>query len=72
MHEDIGTGRLIESTIHNAERRKCGIVAKDELGRVIDGWFVGFQVDDDGVWASCKSGERPEFSIGGKASWDEI
>ena len=36
-----------------------------DLGKV--GWFVGFKVDDADVWAKIKSGERPMFSIAGKA-----
>lgn len=72
MHEDIGTGRLIESMVHNAEKRKCGVVAKDEQGRTIDGWWVGFQIDDADQWTRCKANERPEFSIGGRSSWEHI
>ena len=71
MHSLIGTGRLIESMVHNAEKRACGVVAKDADGREIDGWWVGFQVDHEASWRAIKSGGLPEFSIGGSASGDE-
>lgn len=72
MHTDIGVGRLIESVIFDQAKRDAGIIAKDDQGRVIDGWFVGFLVDDDSVWESHKRGERPEFSIGGRARREEV
>jgi hypothetical protein len=31
------------------------------------GWWTGFKVDSPALWAAHKRGERPEFSIGGKA-----
>lgn len=67
MHTDIGVGRLIESIIFDQAKRDAGVVAKDDQGRVIDGWWVGFRVDDDDVWEAHKSGARLEFSIGGRA-----
>jgi hypothetical protein len=67
MHTDIGVGRMIESVVFDQAKREAGIVAKDDQGRTIDGWWVGFLVDDDGVWEAHKRGERPEFSIGGRA-----
>jgi hypothetical protein len=67
MHTDIGVGRMIESVVFDQAKRDAGIVAKDDQGRTIDGWWVGFLVDDDGVWDAHKRGERPEFSIGGRA-----
>jgi len=63
----IPVGRMIESTLFNAEKRACGLVAKDELGRTIDGWWVGLQVDHEPTWNQIKAGRLPEFSIGGKA-----
>lgn len=72
MHSDIGVGRLIESVIFDQAKRDAGIIARDDQGRVIDGWWVGFYVDDDSVWASHKRGERPEFSIGGRAQREPV
>lgn len=61
MHVKKGTGRLVESMIFTTEKQK---VLGVDLGHV--GWWVGFRVDDDALWAAHKRGERPEFSIGGK------
>ena len=67
MHTDIGVGRMIESIIFDQAKRDAGVIAKDADGRVIDGWWVGFQVDDQDVWDAHKRGDRLEFSIGGRA-----
>lgn len=72
MHTDIGVGRLIENMVFDQSKREAGIMAKDDQGRVIDGWWVGFLVDDEDVWASHKRGERPEFSIGGRARREAV
>jgi hypothetical protein len=56
------TGRCIESIVFTKDKQQAlGI----DLGKV--GWWVGFKVDDDALWAAHKRGERPEFSIGGGA-----
>lgn len=65
MHKLIGTGRPIESVVYTPEKAKVGLVHKDEAGRQLYGWWIGFQVDDPNVWAMHKRGELPEFSIGG-------
>lgn len=72
MHTDIGVGRLIECMVFDAAKRAAGVIAKDDAGRVIDGWWVGFLVDDDGVWEAHKRGERREFSIGGRAQREPV
>lgn len=72
MHTDIGVGRLIESMVFDADKRAAGVIAKDDKGRVIDGWWVGFLVDDEGVWGAHKRGERLEFSIGGRAQREAV
>jgi hypothetical protein len=38
----------------------------------MEGWFVGFVIDDPTLWAAVKRGERPQFSIGGSAQSKEI
>jgi len=63
MAARIKTARELGDLKENADYH----IAKDDQGRVIDGWWVGFLVDDDGVWEAHKRGERPEFSIGGRA-----
>ena len=63
MHTDVGVGRIFESVMFDNDLQKTlGI----DLG--MEGWFVGFKVDDDGLWDKIKSGEQPEFSIGGRAT----
>lgn len=61
-------GRMIESTVYTPEKyAKCGLLAVDPVTKKqIFGWWVGFKVDDQNLWAMHKRGERPEFSIGGK------
>ena len=61
MHARRGVGRMVESCVFTAEKQAAlGI----DLG--MEGWWVGFKVDDTGVWKRIKAGELPEFSIGGK------
>lgn len=61
MHTTTGVGRMIESMVFTKEKQKAlGI----DLKKV--GWWIGFKVDNPDVWALHKSGQRPEFSIGGK------
>lgn len=62
MHDEMQVGKLVESVVYTAEKQKAlGI----DLGQ--EGWWVGFYVNSDKVWAAIKRGERPEFSIGGAA-----
>lgn len=61
MHQRQGVGRMIESMIFTKEKQE---ILKIDLG--MEGWWVGFYVDADDLWAAHKRGERPEFSIGGK------
>jgi len=60
MHDNVGTGRLVESMMFTREKQDIlGI----DLGKTA--WWVGFKVDDPATWAAHKRGELPEFSIGG-------
>jgi cation transport regulator ChaB len=77
-HVRKGVGRLVESVMLTYEKqeaiRKCleaqGIQAEFSLG--CEGWFGGFRVDDDGVWAAIKAGDYPAFSIGGSGTREPI
>jgi hypothetical protein len=61
MHEQKDVGRLIESMMFTKQKQEIlGI----DLG--MQGWWVGFKVDNADVWKSIKAGNRPEFSIGGR------
>ena len=62
-----GVGRMIESMMFTCEKQ-------DALGICLnmEGWWLGFKVDDPNTWAQIKRGELPEFSIGGKGDRKEI
>lgn len=63
MHKKLGVSRLIESFVVTPEKKKM-------LGLPDDtptGWWAGFQVEDDDVWDMVKKGQRPAFSIHGRA-----
>jgi cation transport regulator ChaB len=70
-HVRKGVARLVESVVLTYEKqeaiRKCltGLGIRAELDLGCEGWFGGFYVDDDDVWAAVKGGEYPAFSIGG-------
>jgi hypothetical protein len=62
MHERPGVAKMIESIVFTKEKQQAlGI----DIGLV--GWWVGFKVTDADLWKAIKSGDRPEFSIGGSA-----
>jgi hypothetical protein len=69
MHVKTGVGRCIESIVFTAE--KAAAMGCDLPGGC-EGWWVGMQIDDPGVWKSIKSGTRPGLSIGGVAVGKEI
>lgn len=71
MHERVGVGQMVESVVFTAEKAKAGLIAKNQDGDQLFGWWVGFKVFDDGLWAKIKSGQQIELSIGGRASSTE-
>lgn len=72
MHSIIGTGNLIESCVFTPEKAALGLVAKNEQGEQIFGWWTGFHVSNPETWDKHKRGELPEFSIGGRAIPEEV
>ena len=69
MHERGGAGVLIESIIFTKEKMKSlGI----EEGTLPEGWWVGFHITDNEVWAKIKDGTYTMFSIEGKAKRIEV
>lgn len=61
MHDKKDVGRMIESMVFTAEKQEAlGI----NLG--LEGWWVGFLVDNPATWREIKAGRLPEFSIGGR------
>lgn len=65
------TGEQVGVVVHSLPVTKeiC-----DALGIQSDreGWVVAYKVYDDSVWAMVKSGELSAFSIGGRATKEEI
>lgn len=69
MHERIeGIGRIVESMVFTREK----MTALGLKGKLPVGWWVGFHVDDDEVWAAIKSGEYKGLSIGGNALVEDM
>lgn len=57
-----GVGRLVESMVFTREKlEKLGVPA----GTLPLGWWVGFKIDDEAVWAKVKDGTYRMFSIFG-------
>jgi len=65
MHERGGVGRLIESVVFTKEKAQAMGIPADILP---EGWWVGFQIDNEEVWKKVKSGEYSMFSIEGTAA----
>jgi len=62
-----GVGVLVESMMFTKEKQEMlGI----DLQKV--GWWGGFKITDEDVWAKVKSGEFQSFSIGGRGDREEI
>ncbi len=64
MHERGGCAILVESIVFTPE--KIAAMGIPE-GTVPTGWWIGFKVTDDDVWAKVKDGSYPMFSIEGSA-----
>ena len=61
MHQGETVGEFVESMVFTPDlQSSLGI----DLKKV--GWFVGFKVNDDEVWAGVKSGKYKMLSIGGR------
>lgn len=68
-HERGGIGVMIESMVFTKEKAEAlGLT----VGTVPEGWWVGFEVSDDEVWAKIKDGTYSMFSIEGTAERIEI
>ena len=69
MHERGGVAVLIESVVFTEEKMQAmGIPA----GTLPVGWWIGFKVTDDDVWAKVKNGTYQMFSIEGEAERVEV
>lgn len=69
MHERGGCAVLVESMVFTAEKQQALGIPE---GTLPVGWWIGFKVTDEDVWAKVKSGEYPMFSIEGTAIRETI
>lgn len=64
-----GVGTLVESVVFTPEKiEKMGLPADS----VPTGWWLGFYVEDDGVWEKVRKGEYTGFSIGGSGKRNKV
>lgn len=60
---------MIESVVFTKEKMAgLGI----PYGIIPEGWWIGFQILDDGVWQKIKQGEYAMFSIEGEAYREQV
>lgn len=80
MHEEIGTGTLVESFVATPEKltallKGLGIEVVDGLADISSfkgaAAWVGYKISDPATWADVKSGKLAAFSIGGEAVREE-
>jgi hypothetical protein len=69
MHQRGGVGKLVESVVFTKEKAAAMGIPPDILP---EGWWVGFHVDDQGVWQKIKDGTYSMFSIEGTATREEV
>lgn len=69
MHERGGCAVLVESMVFSKEKQQALGIPD---GTLPVGWWIGFKVTDDDVWAKVKDGTYPMFSIEGTAIREEI
>lgn len=64
MHEGPVVGQLVESFVSTPEKLAAMGLATDALPT---GWWAGWHIDNEEVWAGVKSGKYSAFSIEGQA-----
>jgi len=70
-HVLIGVGKLVESCVFTVEKQQAMVASLIAMGipAVMDlhcvGWWGGYYITDDKVWAEIKAGNYVSFSIGG-------
>lgn len=67
--KELFTGKMIESFVVTKEKLAAMGLAEDALPQ---GWWLGFQIDDDASWAKVKSGDFSMFSIEGTAVPEKV
>jgi hypothetical protein len=69
MHEGEAVGYLVESFIVTPEKLQ---VMGLESNALPQGWWLGFYIPDDEIFAKVKQGEYSMFSIQGVATREEV
>ena len=69
MHQRGGVGRLVESVMFTKEKAEAMGIPE---GHMPVGWWVGYYIEDDGVWRKIKQGEYSMFSIEGTGRRVEV
>lgn len=69
MHEGEAVGYLVESFIATPEKLQ---VMGLESNALPQGWWLGFYIPDDEIFAKVKQGEYSMFSIQGVATREEV
>lgn len=64
MHERGGCAVLVESVVFTEEKQRALGIPE---GTIPVGWWIGFKVTDDDVWAKVKDGTYSMLSIEGTA-----
>ena len=68
MHVQVeGVAKLVESVMLTPEKIEAMGITTKRLG-----WWLGFHVEDEAVWAKVKRGERSQFSISGVGEREEV
>lgn len=73
-HVLIGVGNLVESCIFTVEKQQAMVASLQAMGipAVLDlhcvGWWGGYYITSDKVWAEIKAGNYVSFSIGGNGT----
>lgn len=63
------TGKMIESFVVTKAKLTAMGLAEDALPQ---GWWIGFQIDDNTAWEKVKKGDYGMFSIEGTAVPEEV
>jgi hypothetical protein len=68
QHQGAVKGRLVESFMVTDEKLAVMGLKKGSLPQ---GWWVGYKIDDEQLWADVKKGKYRSFSIQGTAEAEE-
>jgi len=69
MHEGESVGKLVESLAVTPSKLEAMGLQKDALHQ---GWWLGFYIEDDGIFEKVKRGEYSMFSIQGRAVRENV